>query len=35
MATVNYERNVVLSSKDYDVVGTRPVRHDGADKVTG
>lgn len=35
MATVNYERNVVLSNKDYDVVGTRPVRHDGADKVTG
>ena len=35
MATVNYERNVVLSSKNYDVIGTRPVRHDGADKVTG
>jgi len=35
MATVNYERNVVLSNKNYDVIGTRPVRHDGADKVTG
>lgn len=30
-----YERNMVLSNTDYDVVGTRPVRHDGADKVTG
>ena len=35
MTTTEYERNVVLSTKDYDVVGTRPVRHDGADKVTG
>ena len=27
--------NVVLSNKSYNVVGTRPVRHDGYDKVTG
>ncbi len=27
--------NVVLSNKEYRVVGTRPVRHDGYDKVTG
>ena len=33
--TVDYERNMVLSTKTYDVVGTRPIRHDGADKVTG
>ena len=30
-----YEPNMVLSEKEYKVVGTRPVRHDGADKVTG
>jgi len=30
-----YESNVVLSTKEFDVVGTRPIRHDGADKVTG
>jgi xanthine dehydrogenase molybdenum-binding subunit len=30
-----YERNVVLSKISYSVVGTRPVRPDGADKVTG
>lgn len=34
MAT-KYESNMVLSSKKYKVVGTRPVRHDGTDKVTG
>ena len=33
--TTTYERNVVLSSKTFDVVGTRPVRHDGHEKVTG
>ena len=33
--TTTYEPNVVLSTKEYDVVGTRPIRHDGADKVTG
>ncbi len=27
--------NIVLSNTDYNVVGTRPIRHDGADKVTG
>ena len=27
--------NIVLSNTDYNVVGTRPVRPDGADKVTG
>ena len=27
--------NIVLSKKEYNVVGTRPIRHDGADKVTG
>ena len=27
--------NVVLSNTEYRVVGTRPVRHDGTDKVTG
>ena len=27
--------NIVLSNKEYNVVGTRPVRHDGYDKVTG
>ena len=30
-----YEPNMVLAACSYDVVGTRPVRHDGADKVTG
>ncbi len=27
--------NVVLSNADFSVVGTRPIRHDGVDKVTG
>ena len=27
--------NIVLSNTSYKVVGTRPIRHDGADKVTG
>ncbi len=31
----DYESNVVLSTTKYDVVGTRPIRHDGHDKVTG
>ena len=35
MSTNGYEPNMVLSSKEYKVVGTRPIRHDGADKVTG
>ena len=33
--TLDYEPNMVLATKTYDVVGTRPIRHDGADKVTG
>ena len=33
--TTTYEPNIVLSTKEYNVVGTRPIRHDGADKVTG
>ena len=33
--TKDYERNMVLATTEYEVVGTRPVRHDGADKVTG
>ncbi|PKB67691.1 MAG: oxidoreductase [SAR202 cluster bacterium Io17-Chloro-G3] len=35
MATTTYEHNVIISEKEYNVVGTRPIRHDGADKVTG
>ena len=27
--------NVVISNEEFDVVGTRPIRHDGNDKVTG
>ena len=27
--------NIVLSNTEFKVVGTRPVRHDGTDKVTG
>ena len=27
--------NVVLSTQEYNVVGARPIRHDGTDKVTG
>ncbi|MBM3948284.1 MAG: xanthine dehydrogenase family protein molybdopterin-binding subunit [SAR202 cluster bacterium] len=29
------EHNIVLSQKEFKVVGQRPVRHDGVDKVTG
>ncbi|MCH8897095.1 MAG: xanthine dehydrogenase family protein molybdopterin-binding subunit [Chloroflexi bacterium] len=32
---LEYKPNMVLSTKEYKVVGTRPIRHDGADKVTG
>ena len=32
---LDYEPNIVLSIKEYRVVGKRPIRHDGADKVTG
>ncbi|MFQ5872575.1 MAG: xanthine dehydrogenase family protein molybdopterin-binding subunit [Dehalococcoidia bacterium] len=35
MTTSEYEHNVVLATEKYDVIGTRPIRHDGADKVTG
>ena len=35
MSTQDYEPNMVLATETFDVVGTRPVRHDGADKVTG
>ena len=35
MTTLEYKPNIVLSTKEYDVIGTRPIRHDGADKVTG
>ncbi len=27
--------NMVLSNQEFSVVGTRPIRHDGMDKVTG
>lgn len=33
--TATYERNMILENGKYDVIGTRPIRHDGADKVTG
>ncbi len=33
--TTTYEHNTVLATGEYDVVGTRPVRPDGVDKVTG
>jgi CO/xanthine dehydrogenase Mo-binding subunit len=32
---LDYKPNIVLSTQEYKVVGTRPIRHDGADKVTG
>ena len=32
---LDYKPNIVLSNKEYNVVGSRPIRHDGADKVTG
>ena len=31
----DYESNIVLSKQEYNVVGTRPRRHDALDKVTG
>ncbi len=33
--TTTYEPNMVLSTTEYKVLGTRPIRHDGVDKVTG
>ncbi|MEE8442473.1 MAG: xanthine dehydrogenase family protein molybdopterin-binding subunit, partial [Dehalococcoidia bacterium] len=35
MTPTDYEHNIVLETEKYDVVGTRPVRHDGHNKVTG
>ena len=32
---VDYQPNQVLATKEFKVVGSRPIRHDGADKVTG
>ena len=31
----DYEPNAVLSNTSYKVLGTRPIRHDGVEKVTG
>ncbi len=30
-----HQSNVVLSTQEFNVIGTRPIRHDGWDKVTG
>ena len=35
MTTTDYEPNVVLATVEFDTIGTRPIRHDGVDKVTG
>ena len=35
MTTQTYEPNMILSNQEFDVVGTRPIRPDGLDKVTG
>ena len=32
---LDYKPNIVLSNEEFNVVGTRPVRPDGAEKVTG
>ena len=32
---MNYKSNIILSENQYKVIGTRPIRHDGVDKVTG
>ena len=32
---LDYQPNIVLSNTEYQVVGKRPIRHDGAEKVTG
>ena len=32
---LDYKPNIVLSTKEFNVIGTRPIRHDGWDKVTG
>ena len=31
----NLNSNIILSNQEFNVVGTRPIRHDGAEKVTG
>ncbi|NDB22286.1 MAG: hypothetical protein EB020_15615, partial [Proteobacteria bacterium] len=33
--STNDGANIILSFGDFNVVGTRPIRHDGVDKVTG
>ena len=35
MKTNDYDHNMVLVNETYNVVGTRPMRHDAYDKVTG
>lgn len=35
MKTNDYDHNMVLVNETYNVVGTRPIRHDAYDKVTG
>ena len=35
MTTQTYEPNMVLSNQEFDIIGTRPIRPDGLDKVTG
>ena len=32
---LDYKPSMILSTREYKVVGTRPIRHDGPDKVTG
>ena len=32
---LDYNPNTVLSNEEFDTVGSSPIRHDGADKVTG
>ena len=32
---LDYKPNIVLSTEEYKVVGTRPIRHDGPEKVMG
>mgnify|MGYP001296422958 CR=1 FL=1 len=32
---LDYKPNIVLSTEEFKVVGTRPIRHDGPDKVVG
>ena len=32
---MDFQENTVISNVSFDVVGSRPIRHDGSDKVTG